>query len=87
MVRFGQRRLQILPDNQRQSYARCKVEVHLRLDNSLAIYYEGQPLSTRAAPAEAPLLRKQNVPQEAANRPKPEVTGTFFHPWKQWVYR
>lgn len=87
VVRFGQRRLQILPDQQRQSYARCKVVVHLRLDNSLAIYYEGQPLSTTFAPAEAPLLRKQNIPQEAANGSKPEVTGTSFHPWKQWVYR
>jgi transposase len=87
VVRFGQQRLQILPTEQRQSYARCRVEVQLRLDNSLAIYHEGQLLKTRPAPPDAPLLRKQIIPQETANRPNQEVKTPSFHPWKQWVYR
>lgn len=87
VVRFGQQRLQILPTPHRSSYARCRVEVQLRLDNSLAIYFEGQPLDTRPAPSEAPLMRKLNVHQEASNQPKKEVNTPSFHPWKQWVYR
>ena len=44
VVRFGQKRLQILPSAQRLSYARCRVEVQARLDDTLVIYFEGQPL-------------------------------------------
>jgi hypothetical protein len=37
VVRFEQKRLQILPTTQRQSFARCRVEVHARLDGTLAV--------------------------------------------------
>jgi len=61
VVRFGEHRLQIMPTNGRSSYARAKVEVHERMDGSLAIYHQGQCLATKPAPPEAPLLRARNI--------------------------
>ena len=57
VVRFGGHRLQIMPTNGRLSYVRARVEVHERMDGSLAVYYKGQCLLTRSAPPEAPALR------------------------------
>jgi transposase len=56
-VSFGEHRLQLLPGKQRRSYARAQVEVHERLDGSLAVCYAGTCLATTAAPKEAPVLR------------------------------
>lgn len=61
VVRFGGYRLQILPTNGRLSYARARVEVHERLDGSLAVYYRGCCLATKPAPLEAPVLRVRNI--------------------------
>lgn len=61
VVRFGEHRLQILPTNGRLSYAHARVEVHERLDGSLAVYYQGQCLSTKPAPPETPVLRARNI--------------------------
>lgn len=56
-VRFFGQRLQVLPGPQRMSYVRAQVEVHERLDGSLAVYYKGDCLSHQSAPLEAGLLR------------------------------
>jgi transposase len=61
VVRFGEHRLQIVPTNGRSSYVKAKVEVHERMDGSLAVQYKGQCLATRPAPAEAPILRVKNI--------------------------
>ena len=61
VVRFGEHRLQITPTNGRRSYARVRVEVHERMDGSLAVYYQGCCLATEAAPPEAPVLRVRNI--------------------------
>ncbi|MBI3979478.1 MAG: ISNCY family transposase [Chloroflexi bacterium] len=61
-VRFGGHRLQIRPDRSRVSYAHAKVEVHERLDGSLAVYYQGRCLTTQPAPMEAPVLRARKGP-------------------------
>jgi hypothetical protein len=87
VVRFGHQRLQILPASQRQSYARCQVEVHLRLDNRLAISFEGQLLRTRPAPDEAPVLRRQMAILENESPYHQPLKPAPSHPWKQWVYR
>jgi hypothetical protein len=57
VVRFYDQRFQILPSYERSSYAHARVEVHQRMDGSLAIYYQGKCLLTTQAPAEAPTLR------------------------------
>ena len=87
VVKFGNQRIQILPTSHRQGYARCQVEVQLKLDNSLAISYEGQLLRTRPAPEEAPLLRRQMAMAETERRDRQPVKLASSHPWKQWVYR
>ena len=61
VVRFEKHRLQIMPTNGRSSYAKAKVEVHERMDGSLAVYYKGQCLATKSAPLEAPVLRARNT--------------------------
>ncbi len=61
VVRFGGHRLQIMPTNGRLSYAKANVEVHERMDGSLAVYYKGQCLLTRPAPPEAPVLRVRST--------------------------
>ena len=56
-VRLGDQRLQLQPSATRFAWARAQVEVHERLDGSLAVYYQGQCVTTTAAPLEAPALR------------------------------
>jgi hypothetical protein len=57
VVRFYGQRLELLPTRERMSYAKAKVEVQEHLDGSLAIYYQGKCVTTKAAPLEAPKLR------------------------------
>jgi transposase len=52
-VQFETRRMQLLPGPQRISYARCRVEVQQRLDGSLVIIYQGEPVAAQCAPTEA----------------------------------
>ena len=74
-VTFGPQRLQVLPGPTRRSYAHASVEVHERLDGSLAVYYGGQCLQTTAAPPEAPLLRARKRRALAASAPPPASAG------------
>jgi len=69
VVRFGKHRLQVMPTNGRLSYTRARVEVHERMDGSLAVYYQGECLAIRPAPSEAPVLRAR-----ATSRLIPGVT-------------
>jgi transposase len=89
VVRFNDHRLQVLPSKNRLSYARSKVEVQVRLDGNLAVYYQGQCLETRTAPLEATALRKsqlspitessiQSVPAIKRLPVKPSPN----HPWR-----
>ena len=59
-VTLGSHCLQFLPTETRQSYARTQVEVQERLDGSLAVYYQGQCVATKPAPATAPVLRARS---------------------------
>jgi len=87
VIQFGKQRIQILPSSHRQSYARCRVEVQVRLDDTLAIYYEGQLLKIKPAPLEAPVLRKQVLTPVPKNINKPPESTPTFHPWRQYVHR
>jgi len=80
VVRFGEKRLQILPSEDRLSYARCKVEVHLRLDGSLAVYYEGRYLNMVSAPFEPAKLRELVLAGAATRRHN--VRPAPDHPWR-----
>jgi hypothetical protein len=56
-VRLGAHTLQILPDRTRVSFVQAHVEVHERLDGSLAVYYQGRCPATQEAPPDAPTMR------------------------------
>jgi hypothetical protein len=60
VVALGEHRVQLLPSQDRISYARARVEVHERMDGSLAVYYQGKQIASRPAPAEAPVLRTRH---------------------------
>lgn len=62
-VQFGGARIQVLPGPDRLSYARLHVEVHERMDGSLAVYNGGQQLAVQSAPTEAPVLRTRSGPR------------------------
>jgi len=72
VVRLGEHRLQIMPTNGRRSYVRARVEVQERMDGSLAVYYQGDCLATKPAPAEAPVLRARNTARAILKMAAPE---------------
>lgn len=59
-VKLGEHRLQLEPSRERATYARARVEVHERLDGSLAVYHGGKCVATQEAPKEAPALRARS---------------------------
>ncbi len=71
VVRLEEHRFQIEPGNGRSSYAHARVEVHERMDGSLAVYYQGRCLTTKPAPLEAPVLRARHATRVAPERPEP----------------
>lgn len=75
VVRFGEYRFQIEPGKDRSSYTHARVQVHERMDGSLAVYYEGQYLVTKPAPLEAPVLRARNT-----TRVMPDKHGDLLEP-------
>jgi hypothetical protein len=64
-VQLGEHRLQLVPGRNRVSYAQCHVEVHERIDGSLAVYYQGEQLASQTAPLEAPVLRARQFKRPA----------------------
>ena len=80
VVRFVNNRLQILPDSDRASYARCKVEVYAGLDGKLAIYHNRIRLNTRPAPLEPNKLREPVAVKTTAAQPP--IRPSADHPWR-----
>lgn len=62
-VPFAGQQLQLLPGPGGRSYAKATVEVHERLDGSLAVFYQGRCLTATAAPPTAPALRARRNPR------------------------
>jgi transposase len=56
-ISFAKQRLQLLPDPQRRSYAKARVQVHEHLDGHLSVHSAGRCVATTPAPLEAPKLR------------------------------
>ena len=94
-IRFAGQMLQLLLGRDRLSFARAVVEVHQRLDGSLAVVYQGTLLLHVPAPADAPPLRTTTrgklaqSPQPPAPPPAPPQQRrkrrqpSLYHPWKQ----
>jgi transposase len=77
VVRFAEHRLQILPTNGRLSYSRLKVEIHERMNGSLAVYHQGTCLGIKPAPPDAPTLRARNTARVIPNRINPRELVIF----------
>jgi transposase len=82
VVRFGNQRLQVLPDS-RYSYAKAKVEVRESFDGSLSVYYQGRRLNTRSAPSEPARLRKTPVRITTNSTPRQPYKPAPDHPWRR----
>jgi len=71
-ITVGARSLQILPGPSHRSYAQTRVEVHERLDGTLAVWYQGQQLAmhlvTPPEPGRIPARDHRRV------RPTPHLT-------------
>lgn len=83
VIKFKGKRIQIVPINERASFAHAHVEVHKRLDDSLAVSYKGDYLRIRAAPLEAPLQRAEPQNITTLNEAKRKTTiPARNHPWR-----
>jgi len=80
-----------MPTNGQLSYVKARVEVHERMDGSLAVYYKGQCLATKTAPPEAPVLRARNMTRFIpGSKPQELITSVagktlepkIHHPYK-----
>lgn len=94
-VQLAEHRLQLQPGPTRHSWAKAQVEVHERLDGSLAVYHQGTCLVTTVAPLEAPTLRARSgrllnadgppAPEAPPAAPRPAPTRRKpapDHPWR-----
>ena len=88
-VSIGDHRIQIQSDSHRVSYARARVQLHIRMDGQLDVYSGSRCLASQPAPDDAPVLRLQNL------RTRPLQTSTTlkkakkkksspFKPPRQW---
>jgi len=59
-VRCDGRILQLLPEPERPTYQGVRVEVQVRLDGSLAVFYQGHLVPSQEAPPRAAILRARN---------------------------
>lgn len=89
VVQLGEHRLQVLPSRARASFARAQVELHERLDGSLAVYHQGRCLATQPAPPTAPQLRARTAPRpQPVAAPAATVTTPPSprpeHPWRRF---
>jgi hypothetical protein len=62
-VPFAGRQVQLRPGPGGRGYAKARVEVHERLDGSLAVFHQGHCLQATAAPPTAPALRARHNPR------------------------
>lgn len=87
VIRFKGQRIQILPSNDRLSYARCSVQVHVQLDGTIKVYYQGRCLDTCTAPDEATKIRSTVGSKKVAlaDRPRQIPRPASNHPWRRWV--
>ena len=67
-VRIGDERIQLESDSHRVSYARTRVQVQIRMDGHIAVYFKNRCLSSRPAPPEAPLLRLEQIRAGSATK-------------------
>jgi transposase len=85
--------IQLLATAERRAWVKARVEVHVRLDGSRAVVYQGQEIPHRPAPADAadrrrsladPLAVADAGPPPIAAAPGPQRPPAASHPWRQY---
>jgi transposase len=71
-VSLGPHHLQILPDPRRRSFARARVEVHERLDGTLAVFTQGHQLTVQVLTSPP----RQSIPARHLRRVRPIGPGS-----------
>ena len=59
-ISFAKQRLQLVPDAQRHSYAKARVQVHEHLDGHLSVHSAGRCVATTQAPLETSTMRTRS---------------------------
>jgi len=71
-ISYHSQRVQLLPTTHRRSLVRCKVLVHAHFDGQLSVFFQGQSLPCRVAPATrhsfASTSRRHRSPRRQAER-------------------
>jgi transposase len=86
VIKFNGKQLQLIPGNGRISYTHARVEIHVRLDDSLAVYYQENYLPFVPASPDAQQQREINKPQIILTKP---ITNRIpykpapNHPWRK----
>ncbi len=62
-ISFAKQRLQLLPDAQRRSYAKARVQVHEHFDGHLSVHFAGRCVATTQAPLETSKMRTRSGPR------------------------
>jgi len=86
-IQVGDRLLHLLPGPGGRSYARARVDVHLRLDGTVAVYYHGQRLTVHVDPV-TPTRIPSYMARNGKTRPPAALRGpappAANHPWRQY---
>jgi hypothetical protein len=97
-IAYYSQRVQFLPSEYRRTWARAKVSVHEHFDGRLAVFFQGQSLPCRLAPADPAQLRtRKNQPsvapeageeaEEATASSQPRTTAHKPKAGHPWAYR
>ena len=62
-ISFAKQCLQLLPDAQRRSYAKARVQVHEHFDGHLSVHLAGRCVATTVAPLETSKMRTRSGPR------------------------
>lgn len=73
-ISFAKQRLQLLPDPQRRSYAKARVQVHEHFDGHLSVHCAGRCVATTQAPLEAPKMRARGGARGGSEASMPSQT-------------
>lgn len=82
-ISYHGQRFQLLPNDVRPHWVRCKVEVHAHFDGQVRLFSQGQPLPARPAPADPVTLRPSKqieAPREPASKAHSPQAN---HPWRK----
>jgi hypothetical protein len=75
-ISYHSQRVQLLPTTHRRSWVRCKVLVPAHFDGQPSVFFQGQSLPCRVAPADPAQLRTHIT--QAESHPSLATPGGFF---------